>query len=40
MATEVTLILWFDEQVPIPTNEEIESEFDCHVVGRSEEEEV
>lgn len=38
MASELTLVLWFDEGTPVPTNEEIEQKFECAVIERDEEE--
>lgn len=40
MAVEVTVVLWLDDEVPVPTREEIEEEFDCHVLQYEVEYEV
>lgn len=36
MASELTLVLWFEEGTPVPTDEEIEQEFECAVIEREE----
>lgn len=38
MATELTLVVWVDGDIPVPTTEELEESLNVHVVEYDEEE--